>query len=45
MLLALARSFGPRVARVLVGVSAVALGCFGLYQLGSGSIALIQGGT
>ena len=40
-----ARSIGPRVARVLVGVSAVALGCFGLYQLWSGSTALLHLGT
>ncbi len=40
MLFALARSFGPRVARVLVGVSAIALAGFGLYQLSSAVAAL-----
>jgi threonine/homoserine/homoserine lactone efflux protein len=42
VLFAAARSFGPRVARVLVAVSALALGAFGLYQLWSGSTALIE---
>jgi threonine/homoserine/homoserine lactone efflux protein len=42
VLFAAARSFGPRVARVLVAVSALALGAFGLYQLWSGSAALIE---
>jgi threonine/homoserine/homoserine lactone efflux protein len=37
-----ARSLGPRIARVLVGVSAAALGAFGLYQLWTGSTALLQ---
>ena len=37
-----ARAFGPRAARTLVGLSAVALGCFGLYQLWSGSAALVH---
>jgi threonine/homoserine/homoserine lactone efflux protein len=32
-----ARSSGPRVARALVAISAVALGCFGLYQLWLGA--------
>jgi threonine/homoserine/homoserine lactone efflux protein len=41
MLFAAARSFGPRVARVLVGFSAVALGCFGIYQLWTGSTELL----
>jgi threonine/homoserine/homoserine lactone efflux protein len=34
-----ARSFGPRLARGLVGVSALALLCFGVYQLWVGSTA------
>jgi threonine/homoserine/homoserine lactone efflux protein len=38
-----ARAFGPRFARGLVGVSAGALLLFGLYQLWSGSAALMQG--
>jgi threonine/homoserine/homoserine lactone efflux protein len=29
----LARQFGPKVNRVLLGISAIALFCFGLYQL------------
>ena len=32
-----ARSLGPRVGRALLGVSAVALACFGLYLLWSGT--------
>jgi threonine/homoserine/homoserine lactone efflux protein len=32
----LARQFGPRVNRALLGVSAIALVCFGLYQLWNG---------
>jgi threonine/homoserine/homoserine lactone efflux protein len=40
LLFASARSFGPRVGRMLVGLSAVALGCFGIYQLWSGSMEL-----
>jgi len=39
-LLAAARSLGPRVARVLLGLSALALAGFGLYQLWAGSTAL-----
>ena len=42
ILCAAARSFGPRVARVLLGISALALCCFGLYQLWSGSTALLD---
>ena len=38
---AVARSFGPRVARTLVGVSAVALAGFGVYQLWAGSTSLL----
>jgi threonine/homoserine/homoserine lactone efflux protein len=42
MVFAAARSRGRRVAHVLLGVSAVALAGFGVYQLWSGSTALIQ---
>jgi len=42
MLLAAARSLGPRVARALVGLSAVALWGFGVYQLWAGSTALLS---
>jgi hypothetical protein len=31
------KKFGSRVTRVLIGISAVALGCFGAYQLWSGA--------
>jgi hypothetical protein len=41
VLFATARSLGPRVSHVLVGLSAVALACFGLYQLWSGASALL----
>jgi len=37
-----ARTLGPRIARGLVGVSAAALLLFGMYQLWSGSTALMQ---
>ena len=37
-----ARSLGPRVAHALVGLSALALGLFGLYQLWCGSTALMS---
>ena len=36
MLFAAARSFGPKVSRVSIGISAIALTVFGLYQLGMG---------
>lgn len=39
--LAAARGLGPRVARALVGVSAIALAAFGVYQLWSGARALM----
>jgi threonine/homoserine/homoserine lactone efflux protein len=42
VLFAAARSLGSRVARALVGISALALGVFGLYQLWSGSMALMR---
>jgi threonine/homoserine/homoserine lactone efflux protein len=41
LLLGAARSLGPRVARTLVAVSAVALAGFGLYQLIAGARALL----
>lgn len=37
---AAAHALGPRVGRGLVGVSALALGGFGIYQLSSGALAL-----
>jgi threonine/homoserine/homoserine lactone efflux protein len=37
-----ARSFGPRIGRALVGASAVALACFGGYQLWVGIKALVS---
>jgi len=40
VLVSAAHAFGPRVARSLVGVSAVALAGFGLYQLWAGATAL-----
>ncbi|MGK2860179.1 MAG: LysE family translocator [Thermoanaerobaculia bacterium] len=42
LLAALARSFGPKVSRALVGISAVALFCFALYQLCAASAALFE---
>lgn len=42
VLFATARSLGPRVSHVLVGLSAVALACFGLYQLWFGATALLD---
>jgi threonine/homoserine/homoserine lactone efflux protein len=41
VLFSTARALGPRVSRALVGLSALALACFGVYQLWSGSTALI----
>ncbi len=35
-----ARNLGPRVSRAMIGLSAVALAAFGLYQLGQGLVAL-----
>jgi threonine/homoserine/homoserine lactone efflux protein len=37
LLFAAARNLGPRVSRVLVGFSAIALACFGLYELWLGT--------
>ena len=36
MLFATARNFGPRVTRISIGFSSIALGAFGVYQLLSG---------
>ncbi|MCM2313648.1 MAG: LysE family translocator [Thermoanaerobaculia bacterium] len=44
LLAALARSFGPKVSRALVGISAVALVCFAIYQLSAVSMALVEMG-
>ena len=43
VLFAAARKLGPRVNRALVGISAIALACFGLYELWSGISALWKG--
>ncbi len=40
MLFSTARNLGPRVSRVLIGISAIALACFGFYELWSGIAAL-----
>ena len=40
LLFATARSLGPRVARLLVGISAAALAVFGVYQIWAGASAL-----
>jgi threonine/homoserine/homoserine lactone efflux protein len=40
-LFAAARNLGPRVTRVLIGISSVALACFGCYLLWSGIGALV----
>ena len=37
-----AHALGPRVGRVLVGLSAVALGVLGLYQFGFGATTLVR---
>ena len=42
LLAALARSFGPKVSRALVGISAVALLGFAIYQLYAASAALVE---
>jgi threonine/homoserine/homoserine lactone efflux protein len=39
VLFAAARNLGPKVNRVSIGISAIALGMFGVYQLWSGMIA------
>jgi threonine/homoserine/homoserine lactone efflux protein len=38
-----ARALGPRVARAMVGASALALGAFGLYQLWVGAAPVLRG--
>jgi hypothetical protein len=40
ILFSTARNLGPRVSRVLIGISAIALACFGVYELWSGIAAL-----
>jgi threonine/homoserine/homoserine lactone efflux protein len=37
LLFSLARNLGPRIIRILVGISSIALTCFGLYELLLGS--------
>jgi uncharacterized BrkB/YihY/UPF0761 family membrane protein len=37
LLFSLARNLGPQIIRILVGISAIALICFGLYELLLGS--------
>ena len=41
LLFAAARALGPRIRRILIGVSSIALVCLGIYQLWLGSFALI----
>jgi threonine/homoserine/homoserine lactone efflux protein len=41
-LFARARSVGPRLTRNLVGLSAAALGFFGLYQIWNGGVSFVQ---
>jgi len=40
VLFSTARNLGPRVSRVMIGISAIALGCFGFYELWLGIAAL-----
>jgi threonine/homoserine/homoserine lactone efflux protein len=40
ILFSTARNLGPRVSRVLIGISAIALACFGVYELWSGIVTL-----
>jgi len=42
VLFSTARNLGPRVSRVLIGISAIALACFGFYELWLGIRALWQ---
>jgi len=42
MLIALAKNIGPKVSRILLGLSAIALGCFGVYELWSVLISVLQ---
>lgn len=38
-----AAKLGPRISRISIGISVVALGVFGLYQLGVGLVAFLSG--
>jgi threonine/homoserine/homoserine lactone efflux protein len=38
-----ARALGPRVGRTMVGISALALAAFGVYQLWAGAASLLEG--
>ena len=40
ILIAASRKLGPKVNRTLIGISAIALACFGIYQLWLGAMAL-----
>jgi threonine/homoserine/homoserine lactone efflux protein len=42
ILFGLARNLGPRVTRITLGISAIALACFGIYQLWQGISLLVQ---
>ena len=42
VLFAAARTLGPRVRRTLIGLSAIALACLGVYQLWMGGILLLK---
>jgi len=37
-----ARTLGPRVGRTMLGVSALALAAFGVYQLWAGGAAVVR---
>lgn len=40
LLFGAARNIGPKVNRIMIGLSAIALACFGFYQLGLGAMSL-----
>jgi hypothetical protein len=40
---AVARNLSPRVNRSLVGISSIAMACFGLYELWLGISAFLRG--
>jgi threonine/homoserine/homoserine lactone efflux protein len=42
ILFGLARNLGPKVTRITLGISAIALACFGIYQLWQGVLLLSQ---
>jgi threonine/homoserine/homoserine lactone efflux protein len=42
ILFGLARNLGPKVTRITLGISAIALACFGIYQLWQGASLLLQ---